>query len=230
MGKGQIIFFDVGDTLLKQSKTFESQIYEFISSKESEVKYDFDSILSEIIQSHSKRNKTIWDNDKTINEYLHDVYFTLVNNRVTNPDLVTKKLLYYMKSSEAWKLIENTEEILNYLHKKGYTLGVISNWGSNLRNVLEDKGIAKYFDVIVSSAVAGYAKPHKEIFFKALRSIKEEIADIKRIYMVGDSWENDIYPCFSLNIKPVFISKNKDQFLNRDMMIINSITNLKSLF
>jgi putative hydrolase of the HAD superfamily len=64
-----------------------------------------------------------------------------------------------------------------------YRLAVVANWDSSLREQLDRLGLDRYFDVVVTSAEAGVAKPDPEIFLAALRRLDVEPA---RALHVGD--------------------------------------------
>jgi putative hydrolase of the HAD superfamily len=48
-------------------------------------------------------------------------------------------------------------------------LGVVSNWDSRLPEILENTGLAPYFNFILASTVVGSAKPDAGIFNEALQ-------------------------------------------------------------
>ncbi|MBI4382887.1 MAG: HAD-IA family hydrolase [Nitrospinae bacterium] len=74
------------------------------------------------------------------------------------------------QSGENWRVYEDVAEsgILDKLKGRGVVLGVISNWDSRLRTILENTGLASYFDFILASTVVGSAKPDRKIFREAL--------------------------------------------------------------
>lgn len=55
-------------------------------------------------------------------------------------------------------------EIVKSLRKSGLKVGIISNYGSHLRRVLEEEGVTPLVDEIVISGEVGFQKPHREIF------------------------------------------------------------------
>jgi putative hydrolase of the HAD superfamily len=62
-------------------------------------------------------------------------------------------------------------------------LAVVANWDSSLHEHLERLGLDRYFDVVVTSAEAGAAKPDPAIFLAALERLDVEPA---RALHVGD--------------------------------------------
>jgi putative hydrolase of the HAD superfamily len=80
-------------------------------------------------------------------------------------------------------------ETLPELRRRGLHVVVVSNWDCSLDTVLEDVGLGSYLDAVVTSAVAGSAKPDTGIFAAALEQAGVE-AD--RALHVGDSLEEDV--------------------------------------
>ncbi len=78
--------------------------------------------------------------------------------------------------------------VLSELRHRGYKLGIIANQNPGTEERLQNWGLRHFFDVIVTSAELGYAKPDKEIFEKAF-----EFAGCtpEESVMVGDRLDND---------------------------------------
>lgn len=72
-----------------------------------------------------------------------------------------------------------------------FQLGIITNgFAEFLTKRLEKHGLHDHFDVVVSSDVAGVAKPHPDIFHYAARLMQQPLSE--RVLMVGDTLETDI--------------------------------------
>ena len=91
----------------------------------------------------------------------------------------------------------------------------------------------KYFDVLVTSAELGVAKPDKLIFEKAF-----ELAGCKPqdSVMVGDRLDNDIIPAKESGMKTVWIRKGLSIYQNIELakecadFIIDNLYDLKGIF
>jgi FMN phosphatase YigB (HAD superfamily) len=72
------------------------------------------------------------------------------------------------------RLFDDVLPALEALQKRNLTLGVVSNFTANCRDVLHTLGVAKYFPNgrIIVSAIVGAEKPAREIFDYAARSVK----------------------------------------------------------
>ena len=80
-------------------------------------------------------------------------------------------------------------EVLTALREDDYRLGIVSNWGWNLRERVSQVDLDDYFESIWASAYAGCNKPHPDIFDQAL--VQMGVSADRALY-VGDSYEHDV--------------------------------------
>ena len=118
---------------------------------------------------------------------------------------------------------------LAYLKNKGYKLGIIANQEEGLKNRLDAWDMLRYFDLIISSAETGCAKPDERIFLLALGSAE---CDANESIMVGDRLDNDIIPAKAVGMKTVWIKNNTAKYQDFSLgentadFQINSLTEL----
>lgn len=86
------------------------------------------------------------------------------------PELLEEMLSLYL-SSFPRRLKRGARRVVEGL-AASYRLGAISNSMSPApRRLLEERGLDRYFRVILVSGEVGYRKPHPEIFLRALREL-----------------------------------------------------------
>jgi putative hydrolase of the HAD superfamily len=90
---------------------------------------------------------------------------------------------------DGWEVFSDVIPVLEALRARDMTLGIISNWPATLERTLERAGLHHYFSVVVSSGVAGYAKPHPQIFHLAANTLGLKA---ERLMYVGDDFEHDV--------------------------------------
>lgn len=103
-----------------------------------------------------------------------------------------------------WSLYPDVEACLKGLKRRGFSLGIISNWDASLEGLIRKLGLLPYFDVVVASAAVGYRKPGKVIFEIALERIGAQAKDAVH---VGDLPEADGQGATSAGIRPVIIDR-----------------------
>ncbi len=130
------------------------------------------------------------------------------------------------------ELYPDTMECLRILKKK-YKLGIIANQIPGAEKRLEEMGIRRYFDVIVSSAEEGVAKPDPRIFNIAL--IRAGCTPEQAV-MIGDRIDNDIVPAKQMGMKTVWIRQGVGRYWNiqgdceTPEYEVNSLSELLSIF
>ena len=133
------IFFDVGSTLIDETKAYDHRARDMI--KGTQITFEqFDKMRIALARKGLDGNSAAID------------FFGLEKTPWHSED----ELPY-----------PEAETVLKNLCEKGYRLGVIANQNSGLDARLEKWGLRKYFTLLVSSAEIGCAKPDLEIFKRA---------------------------------------------------------------
>ena len=88
-------------------------------------------------------------------------------------------------------LVDSGRDVVEELHRRGYTLGIISNLigTREIPEWLEAEGFAPYFKSVVLSSVFGKRKPDPSIYYEAARRAGVEPACCA---YVGDNLKRDV--------------------------------------
>jgi len=130
------------------------------------------------------------------------------------------------------ELYPDTKGCLRALEKK-YKLGIIANQIPGADKRLEAMGIRQYFDLIVTSAEEGVAKPDLRIFITALARAG---CTPEQAVMIGDRIDNDIVPAKQMGMKTVWIKQGVGKYWNiqgdgeTPEYEVDSLTELVSIF
>lgn len=106
---------------------------------------------------------------------------------------------------ENWSLFTDVEACLKGLKRRGFRLGVISNWDATLEQLLRSLGTLPYFDEVVASAAVGCRKPHRAIFEIACERMGVEPCQAVH---VGDLPEADGEGALNAGLRPVLIDRH----------------------
>ncbi len=225
--KIKAIVFDFGGTLDTDGihwaeKFWEAYVYYKISIPKDEFRNAF-------VYSERTIPTIIGPEFSLINTYKTQIKYQLeylINNKIleeVNEDLI-EKLSQFCFNSTVRNII-TTKTVLEEL-KHNFKLGLVSNYYGNVKTVLTELGVAKYFDVIVDSTIVGIRKPDKKIFEYTINKLNETP---NNVVVVGDSYKNDIAPAKSLGCITVWLKVkgwSKPQSTENADLIIKSIKNL----
>ncbi|HZS75799.1 MAG TPA: HAD-IA family hydrolase [Ktedonobacteraceae bacterium] len=173
-----------------------------------------------------------WASENTINEFWLDYYMNFLRPFVEEHN---EALLYQLalaitrefNEHTSWQIYPDALPTLDTLKKHGYTLGVISDWGISLTNILRAHKLNHYFDSVLVSAIHGNAKPSPMIFEEALRRTNS-IADYTM--HIGDSYIHDVLGARTVGITPVLLDRPEHlQPTNVDCLLVHSLTEVPKL-
>jgi len=106
---------------------------------------------------------------------------------------------------ENW-IPEDVHTTLQMLREAGYCLAVISNRSTPFAAELEQMGLARYFNFVISAGEVDAWKPEPEIFVHAL-----EICGIRaeQAVYVGDNYYADIIGAQNAGLLPVLVDPDR---------------------
>ena len=98
--------------------------------------------------------------------------------------------------------------VVQELRRRGLAIAVCSNWGWDLQPFLEATSVAPLLDVAVTSAQAGFRKPHPGIYEHTLARLDTKPGEA---VFVGDSWAPDILGPVSVGMSAVHIARDPNE-------------------
>jgi putative hydrolase of the HAD superfamily len=131
---------------------------------------------------------------------------------------------------EVWEPFDFVEKELERLSREGYRLGVISNWDSSARPILERYGLIRFFDNIVISSEVGSQKPDSEIFRQAFR---EAGVEPEECLYIGDNYYDDGVGCRKVGMDYLIINPYgnlgvEELAEKKDCRLIPDITHIRA--
>ena len=127
--------------------------------------------------------------------------------RIDRFDAFFTELYGLFARPEAWRVFTEVPGVLEALARRGLVLGVVSNWDSRLRPLLESLGLARHFSFILASAPFGYAKPDRRIFDEAVRlsGVRPDEA-----LHVGDSVSDDYQGALRAGLAAALVDRREN--------------------
>jgi putative hydrolase of the HAD superfamily len=111
------------------------------------------------------------------------------------------RALYLAPAASLWNVVaDGVAEQVAQLHATGVAVAVVSNADGTVESLLRKSGLA--FDIVIDSAVVGYAKPQPEIFGFALEKLGVAPADAVH---VGDTAWADVVGARAAGVRPLHL-------------------------
>jgi len=177
------LFFDIGSTLVDETECYNQRIIDAITG--TDISFE---------RFNEKRIEFAKQNLKSDIEAIK--FFGLVKTP-------------WHKELE--KPYPESEKLLSILSVKGYRIGVIANQSAGTEKRLENWGLLKYIDIVLSSEEEGISKPDPEIFLRALNRSGCMPCEAA---MIGDRLDNDIYPAKKLGMKTIWVKQGIAAYQN----------------
>jgi FMN phosphatase YigB (HAD superfamily) len=135
-------------------------------------------------------------------------------------------MIWQYDLSTARRASAATCQTLQHLRKKGIQLGVISNNGGYLDDILLHAGIVRFFGVTIDSARVNLLKPDPRIFHLA---IDRAGAHGQRLLYVGDSYDADVIGALAAGWDVAWITSQPVNTLPPNVFPIKTLAELESL-
>lgn len=132
--------------------------------------------------------------------------FETAGYAVENGEHRNASIIYRKKYTNTKRAVEGAAELLESLHGKAKLAIVSNNLLSEQVPKLREIGFEKYFDVLVTSAEAGVAKPDKRIFEIALEKLS---VSPDEAVVVGDSFDKDIIGAYNAGIRSIWLNRKE---------------------
>jgi putative hydrolase of the HAD superfamily len=118
-------------------------------------------------------------------------------------------------------LYPDARAALQELRTQGFSLGVISNMGTDLPDYLEHIGIADLVTASVSSGEVGVAKPHPSVFEAALRKLAIPAGEALH---VGDGYESDVLGAAGAGLHALYLQRDIDGPASGKHAVVRSLS------
>jgi putative hydrolase of the HAD superfamily len=107
---------------------------------------------------------------------------------------------------EVWHVYDDVRPALESLENARVRLCVVSNWDSRLPRLLRALDLDRHFEFVLTSAEAGWRKPHRAPFDAALERL-DLVAE--RVVHVGDSHDEDIAGARNAGIDAIMLDRER---------------------
>lgn len=198
----QTIIFDVGGTLVgfEDDTPFDQFLATLTCS------HDFASgadLRLTMLQTLSRRRHEavgLGLDDEGINNW----WLTILEELFPHSPGAARRMWELFKQNYFDSLFPDSLPTLRRLKTLGVPMGIISNYGTHLLDLLPKLGIFDYFNFIIVSAIVGLVKPDPKIFEIG---IEEAGVPAGQILYVGDNVVDDIQGANNVGLDAILINR-----------------------
>ncbi len=161
---------------------------------------------------HREGNDT-WTDDDRISAYWRQYHALMLDHLgMTAQHEVLDRVLASQFAPDAWELYPDVLPMLGAVRAMGdVQAGIVSDWGSNLREIVAAFDLDRQLDFVLASGAVGLAKPNPAFFRVALEQAGVDPADA---LMVGDSYRADVRGAWSAGIDAVWLDRREGPSIN----------------
>lgn len=221
------VFFDAGETLVHPHPSF-PELFALVLRREGHdvsagVVADKILLIAERFQRAARENELWTTTAERSKAFWISVYETFLAELGLPADDELLEILHDEFTDLAnYSLFDDVLPVLERLRDESVMLGVVSNFEEWLERLLEELGVAPYFDVQVISGIEGFEKPDPRIFRLALD--RAGVRADQAAY-VGDNPAFDVDPAAQIGMFPVLIDR-RDRFPGFATARITSLADL----
>jgi len=139
-------------------------------------------------------------NERPLYGWWRDIFTKVWPDR---PDLA-EEMYRSFRANRFDRAFADVVPALEALRGMGMPMGILSNFGTGLEELLRDRGLRDYFDFVVVSAVVGVAKPDPAIFDHAAAAAGQPRS---RLLYVGDHFGDDVAGARAAGLDVVLIDR-----------------------
>jgi putative hydrolase of the HAD superfamily len=209
----RLLCLDAGFTLLTPRRTLADAlsgvlIAEGLAISEEQMHMAWEEADRWFWDEYHRPGNDTWSDDARIEEYWREYHGVMLGRLgVEARREVLDRILASQFAPDAWEPYPDVEPMLAAVRAlDGVKIGVVSDWGSNLRGILGALGLDRFFDFVLPSGAVGIAKPNPDFYRLALA--RGGVAPGEAV-MVGDSYRADVQGAWSAGMDALWLTRGE---------------------
>ena len=205
------VSFDVGETLVCPRPSFAEAFARLCRNEGVTLAPDqasrVETMLAARLASYQRRGLTFSDSAESSRTFWIGLYRDCLGDLGCDRaslDGLPAALYDGFTRTENYGLFDDAREVLVELRRRGFVVGVLSNWESWLVRMLTDLELDPLLDFAVVSGVLGYEKPDPRIYAAAIAAARVPAGEILH---VGDSYVSDVHGAVSAGMSAVLLDR-----------------------
>jgi HAD superfamily hydrolase (TIGR01509 family) len=208
----RLLCLDAGFTLLSPRRTLAEALSGVLSDDghtitDEEMRVAWEEADRWFWDEYHRPGNDTWSDDARIEEYWRRYHGVMLERLgIEAHREMLDRILASQFAADAWEPYPDVEPMLADVRQRGVRIGIVSDWGSNLRGIVAELGLDGYFDFVLPSGAVGVAKPNPDFFRLALDAVGAQPADA---LMVGDSYRADVRGAWSAGMDAVWLDRRE---------------------
>lgn len=220
LNRFKLITFDVTGTLLQFRRSPGKQYNEIgtlygVESDTTILSKNFKEVWRKMVKEHpnfGKKSGITWE--KWWEKVVFGTYKDMnVEERILND--ITKDLIDYYKTMEAWEQSYGALGLLSYLRNRNIPLGIISNFDERLTTVLQKARLRHYFRFVLVSYSCDFEKPENGIFNLAIKESQIPGLRPEDCLHVGDNYALDFVGAKNAGWNAILVNESVEKLLQK---------------
>lgn len=206
----EIVFFDAGETLLRPYPSFPELLSQICGEHGYDVAPERANEVQQRLAPHLVELAEETGIDKPSLDPEHSrIFWTHLYRRITGElgiedEALVETLFTRFSHPSSYKLFDDALPCLLELQRRGFRLGLISNFEGWLQEMLVEFEVGHLFEVSVISGFEGMEKPDPGLYSLALERAGVSGASTMHI---GDSPKMDVEPARAAGMTPVLLDR-----------------------
>ncbi len=223
------ILFDVGMTLI-QPRFSDTEICAAICAEHgysvplARLEEEMSNFTDTLVARYRERGD-LWASEEGVREFFVQLYAEFFEaSGLPQPRVLADAVYQRVQRPENWAPFPEVMGLLVELKERGLILGVVSDWGDWLPDLLLSLGLTRYLDFVIVSAVVGATKSTPHLFRLALQWAG--VRPHEALY-VGDSYHADILGARTAGLSPILLDRSGSAPTTVDCPVIGSLEEIR---
>ena len=220
MAAYRLLCLDAGFTLLSPRTSLADAFSSVLadegrSASEEEMRAAWEEADRWFWDEYHRPDNDTWSDDGRIEAYWRRYHSVMLGRLgVTTHAEMLDRILASQFAPDAWEPYPDVLPMLEAVRGIGdVRIGVVSDWGSNLRGIMAELELDRLLDFVLPSGAVGVAKPNPAFFRLALDAGG---ATPEQAIMVGDSYRADVRGAWSAGMDAVWLDRREGVNINPD--------------
>jgi putative hydrolase of the HAD superfamily len=204
------ILFDVGMTLI-QPRFSDAEICAAICAQHgysvplAQIEEEMSNFTETLVARYREKGD-LWASEEGVREFFVQLYAECFEALgLPQPRELAAAVYQRAQLPENWSPFPEVMGLLAELKERGLILGVVSDWGDWLPDLLLSLGLTRYLDFVIVSAVVGATKSTPHFFQLALQ--RAGVRANEALY-VGDTYQTDILGARAAGLRPILLDRS----------------------